>query len=98
MFIQQNQQLRELISAHSKDVTQTQQQRPESPTVTPTWHASKYKVLLHKLHQRYILKKGLVGSVLLYVHRDHKHYQGREARDSHLDFQKYLNKGNGLNI
>ena len=30
-------------------------QRPESPTVTFTWHASKYKV--HKLHQRYILKK-----------------------------------------
>ena len=31
-----------------------QQQRPESPTVTLTWHACKYKV--HKLHQRYILK------------------------------------------
>ena len=28
-------------------------QRPESPTVTHTWHASKYKV--HKLRQRYIL-------------------------------------------
>ena len=27
--------------------------RPESPTVTLTWHASKYKV--QKLHQRYIL-------------------------------------------
>ena len=33
--------------------TQTQQQRPESPTVTLTWHGSKYKV--HKLLQRYIL-------------------------------------------
>ena len=32
----------------SKDVTQTQQ-RPESPTVTLTWHASQAKV--HKLHQ-----------------------------------------------
>ena len=32
-----------------------QQQRPEPPTVTLTWHACKYKV--HKLHQRYILKK-----------------------------------------
>ena len=30
---------------HLKDVTQTQQ-RPESPTVTLTWHASKHK--LHK--------------------------------------------------
>ena len=28
------------------------QQRPESPTVTLTWHACRYKV--HKLHQRYI--------------------------------------------
>ena len=34
-----------------KDVTQTQQ-KPESPTVTLTWHACKYKV--HKLYQRYI--------------------------------------------
>ena len=34
--------------------TQVQQQRPESPTVTFTWHACKYKV--HKLHKRYILK------------------------------------------
>ena len=39
-----------------KYVRQVQQQRPESPTVTLTWHACKYKV--HKLHQRYILKKG----------------------------------------
>ena len=37
----------------SKDVTQVQQQRPESPTATLTWHASKYKA--HKLHQWYIL-------------------------------------------
>ena len=36
----------------SKYVTQVQQQRPESPTVTLIWHACKYKV--HKLHQRYI--------------------------------------------
>ena len=28
-----------------------QQQRPQSPTATLTWHASQYKV--HKLHQRY---------------------------------------------
>ena len=40
----------------SSDVSQgKQQQRPESPTVILTWHASKYKV--HKLHQRYILKR-----------------------------------------
>ena len=31
----------------------SKQQRPESPTVTFTWYACKYKV--HKLHQRYIL-------------------------------------------
>ena len=39
-----------------------QQQRVESPTVTATWHASKYTV--HELHQKYI------RSVLLYSHRD----------------------------
>ena len=33
------------VNQHSKDVTQTQQQRPESPTVTLTWHASKYKYI-----------------------------------------------------
>ena len=46
-----NQVLTHLVSIH-KGVS-TQQQRPESPTVTVTWHASKYKV--HKLHQRYML-------------------------------------------
>ena len=38
---------------HSTDFTQTKQQRPESPNVLLTWHASKYKV--HKLNQTYIL-------------------------------------------
>ena len=38
----------------SKYVTQVQQRRPESPTVTRAWRSCKYKV--HKLHQRYILK------------------------------------------
>ena len=38
------------VNLHPKDFTQTQQQRPESPTVTLTWHASKYQG--HKLHQR----------------------------------------------
>ena len=41
------------VNQRSKYVTQVQQQRPESPTVTLTWHACKCKV--HKLHQRYIL-------------------------------------------
>ena len=36
------------VNQRSKDVTQIQQQRAESPTVTLTWHASKYRV--HKLH------------------------------------------------
>ena len=40
------------VNLRSKDDTQTQQQRPESPTVTLIWLASKYKE--HKLHQRYI--------------------------------------------
>ena len=37
------------VNQHSKYITWGQQQRPESPTVTLTWHACKYKV--HKLHQ-----------------------------------------------
>ena len=41
------------VNQRSKYVTQVQQQRPESPRVTLTWHACKYKI--HKLHQRYIL-------------------------------------------
>ena len=39
------------VNWRSKDITNAQQQRPESPTVTLTWHACKYKV--HKLHQTY---------------------------------------------
>ena len=40
------------VKKRSRNVTQTQQQRPESPTVTLTRHASKYTVL--KLRQCYI--------------------------------------------
>ena len=40
------------VNLRSKYVTQVQQQRPESPTVTLTRHACTYKV--HELHQRYI--------------------------------------------
>ena len=43
---------------------QTQQQRPELPTVTLTWHACKYEV--RKLHQRYILKSLLFLLLLLH--------------------------------
>ena len=42
---------RELISAQT---TPTRQQRPESPTITLTWHASKCMV---QPHQRYILTR-----------------------------------------
>ena len=41
------------VNQRSKYVTQAQQERPQSPTVTLTWHACQYKV--HKLYQRYIL-------------------------------------------
>ena len=41
---------------HSKYVTQVQQQRPESPTVTLTWQACKHKV--HKLHLYHYLFTG----------------------------------------
>ena len=41
------------VNQDSKYVTQAQQHRSESPTVTLTWHACNYKV--HTLNQRYIL-------------------------------------------
>ena len=47
---------------------QTQQQRPELPVVTLTWHECKYKVhklrgtflkiRIYKFHQKYILRNG----------------------------------------
>ena len=42
------------VNQHSKYINQIQQQRPESPTVTLTWHACKL-YMVHKLHPRYIL-------------------------------------------
>ena len=41
------------VNYRPKYVIQIQQQRPESTTVTFTWHACKCKV--HELHQRYTL-------------------------------------------
>ena len=41
------------VNQHLKYATQVQQQRRESPAVTLTWRACKYKV--HKLHQGHIL-------------------------------------------
>ena len=46
-----------------KYVTQVQQQRPESLTLTLSWHACEYKV--QKLHQRYIHRICLL--LLLYL-------------------------------
>ena len=50
------------VNQRSKYSTQVQL-RPESPTVTLTWHACQYKV--HKLHQRYIQKKKFKINVAL---------------------------------
>ena len=49
----------EVVKYRPKDVTQTQQQRLESPTVTLIWHASKYK--------RYIIFVILMTLFLIYV-------------------------------
>ena len=46
------------VNQRSKDVTQTQQQSPGSPTVTLIWPASKYKT--RELHQRYVLIPSVV--------------------------------------
>ena len=42
------------VNQRSKDVTPTQQQRPDLPTVTLIWHASQYKV--HKFHHLHHVK------------------------------------------
>ena len=56
------------VNWRSKYVTQVQQQRqqqrPESPTVTLTWYAFKYKV--HKLHQRYSFRMYLFLKMYLF--------------------------------
>ena len=67
---QDNQQTSKLLKQYgSKDIMQTQQ-RPEASMVTHSWRASQEKI--HKLHQRYILKKRInelaVGPT---VHTDH---------------------------
>ena len=41
------------VNQSSKYITQVQQQRPQSPTVTLIWHSCKYNV--PSLHQRDIL-------------------------------------------
>ena len=52
------------VNQRSKYVTQIQQQRSESLSITLTWHACKYEV--HKLHQRYILKFNVDQLVYLF--------------------------------
>ena len=67
------------VNLRSKYVTQVQQQRPESPTVTLTWHACKYKV--HKLHHRYIIEHSGPRSV-----SDFKFFWSRCRRSICLEF------------
>ena len=54
------------VTSRWKDVTQTQQQRPEYPTVTLTRNASKYKG--YKVHRRYIPKTGLSPVAPFHAH------------------------------
>ena len=55
------------VNQRLKSVTQGQQQRPKSPTVALTWHASQYKV--YKLHQRYILYQVFDGVLVICISR-----------------------------
>ena len=57
------------VNQRSVNVTQVEHQRPESPTLTLTWHVCKYKV--QKLYQRYILSPSLIS---LMVSVDVKHH------------------------
>ena len=71
-----------ILNQRSKDVTQVQQQRPELPTVTLTWHACKYKV--HKFYHKYILKCALQS----------KYFQNHIEPNK---TKKKLNRSQGLN-
>ena len=63
----QSESTHEGVNWRSMAVTQTQQQRSESPTVTLTWHVSKCKE--HKLHQRiYYYIFGGVYVHYIYLH------------------------------
>ena len=53
------------VNLRSKDVTQKQQQKPESATVTHTWHANKYKLCIHSSRATSLnLKNSLARSLL----------------------------------
>ena len=60
------------VNWRSKNVTRTQQEWRESPTVTLTWHASKYKV--QKFHKRYIEKNSYLEANKYKVHKCHRNY------------------------
>jgi len=54
------------VNKHWKCVIQILQQRPESPTLTLTWHACKYKG--HKLHQIERMRiRGCTSGGVLYL-------------------------------
>ena len=67
-----NQSTHKGVNQRSKYVTQVQQQRLESPAVTLTWHACKYKV--HKLHQRYPTVTLTWHACKYKVHKLHQRY------------------------
>ena len=60
------------VNWHSINVTRTQQEWRESPTVTLTWQASKYKV--QKFHKRYIEKNSYLEANKYKVHKRHRKY------------------------
>ena len=67
-------------------------------TGSPGVSTSSFKLLLSSICSRSrsaaLLLLPNSSSVLLYVHRDHKDYQGRGAQDGHLDFHTAPELGN----
>ena len=89
----QHQHTRELISVPRKSHKRNNK-RPESPTVTLTWHACKYEV--HKLHQQYILERGC-PNVHVRHRQQHRCAQAQDATNlySSLDRMGVNMQGQG---
>ena len=79
------------VKKRSKYVTRVQQQRPESPTVTLTWHACKYKV--HKLHQRYMLN----FMYLVYTRMPGESYRSKNLKQNEAQSARTESTHKGVN-
>ena len=84
------------VNQRSKDVTQTQQQKPESPAVTLAWHASKYEA--HKPHhtsEAQAFRDTGISNAGISRHRnlERRHFETPESRMQALRDTRISNAG-----